>query len=232
MQFIPTFRARRSAFTLIELLVVIAIIAILASMLFPSFARAREMARRTACISNMKQIGLGIMQYTQDYDERLPNTVDGDGGKNTEGGWMYYTSFPGRDTSGSFQPARGSIYPYIKSVQVFVCPSDSQGQNSGDSYSANQCNFDATAVNKVKSGKSMVAFDSPTQWLLLTEEAGDRPASTSTDDAYLTTTNPLSTRHMDGASVLFMDGHTKWQRADRIRTPLNLQTGNNTDVCP
>src|SRR5690606_6779733 len=62
----------KRGFTLIELLVVIAIIAILAAILFPVFARARENARRASCQSNLKQIGLGLMQYTQDYDERLP----------------------------------------------------------------------------------------------------------------------------------------------------------------
>ena len=62
----------RAAFTLIELLVVIAIISILAAMIFPTFSRAREMARRTSCLSNMKQLGLGFLQYTQDYDERYP----------------------------------------------------------------------------------------------------------------------------------------------------------------
>jgi prepilin-type N-terminal cleavage/methylation domain-containing protein len=66
-----------SAFTLIELLVVIAIIAMLAAILFPVFGRARENARRSSCQSNLKQIGLGIMQYTQDYDERLPARVIG-----------------------------------------------------------------------------------------------------------------------------------------------------------
>lgn len=73
-------------FTLIELLVVIAIIAILAAILFPVFARARENARRSSCMSNMKQIGLGLMQYTQDYDEKLPTCnfhSDGDSNKLT-----------------------------------------------------------------------------------------------------------------------------------------------------
>jgi prepilin-type N-terminal cleavage/methylation domain-containing protein len=69
---VPLGPTRRTGFTLIELLVVIAIISILASMLFPTFARAREQARKTVCVSNMKQIGLGILQYTQDYDETYP----------------------------------------------------------------------------------------------------------------------------------------------------------------
>src|SRR5687768_8386582 len=92
----------RQGFTLIELLVVIAIIAILAAILFPVFARARENGRRASCQSNMKQLGLGFAQYTQDYDERYPcglEPVRGIGG-----GWG------------------GQIFPYIKSVQVYKCP--------------------------------------------------------------------------------------------------------------
>ena len=92
----------RSAFTLIELLVVIAIIAILAAILFPVFARARENARRSSCQSNLKQIGLGIIQYNQDYDEKFPLALY----DNYQGAWPL------------------TIQPYIKSVQVFQCPSD------------------------------------------------------------------------------------------------------------
>ena len=96
----------RSAFTLIELLVVIAIIAILAAILFPVFARARENARRSSCQSNLKQIGLGILQYTQDYDEKYPMALDSGTGGTYNFTWVQ------------------AIQPYIKSVQVFQCPSD------------------------------------------------------------------------------------------------------------
>ena len=107
-------RYRRSAFTLIELLVVIAIIAILAAILFPAFARARESARRSSCLNNFKQIGLGIMQYSQDYDETLPRFSFGNG----------YNGFGGYGAAGD-DGARWAdmIYPYIKSTQVFNCPS-------------------------------------------------------------------------------------------------------------
>src|SRR3954467_3693925 len=85
--------SRKRAFTLIELLVVIAIISILASMIFPSFGRAREMARRTSCASNMRQLGLALMQYNEDYDGRLPGATVGAAGQGVLGGWTYYTQF-------------------------------------------------------------------------------------------------------------------------------------------
>jgi len=100
----------RAAFTLIELLVVIAIIAILAAILFPVFAKAREKARQVSCLSNEKQIGLALMQYTQDFDEYYPcgNYVPG---AHYGQGWA------------------GQLYPYIKSINVFTCPNDSSKLN-------------------------------------------------------------------------------------------------------
>ena len=84
-----THTSRKRAFTLIELLVVIAIIAILAAILFPVFARARENARRASCLSNLKQIGLGVMQYNQDYDGHYPPNFPRDtSNSNTSGSYM------------------------------------------------------------------------------------------------------------------------------------------------
>ena len=93
---------RRKGFTLIELLVVIAIIAILAAILFPVFARAREKARQTSCLSNLKQLGLAALSYAQDYDELLPKARNWN---HQQGMWF------------------ASLYPYVKNSQVFQCPS-------------------------------------------------------------------------------------------------------------
>ncbi|BCM91854.1 hypothetical protein IAD21_03731 [Abditibacteriota bacterium] len=102
------------AFTLIELLIVIAIIALLAAILFPVFARARENARRASCQSNLKQIGLGIIQYAQDYDERLPFFFYGANGDASDPATVANARYKWMD----------AIFPYIKSEQVFMCPSD------------------------------------------------------------------------------------------------------------
>jgi prepilin-type N-terminal cleavage/methylation domain-containing protein len=121
-------KSRTKGFTLIELLVVIAIIAILAAILFPVFAKAREKARGASCLSNMKQIGLGIMQYVQDYDETYPmNSMDGQAVGTTDNDshnanyitvvtWLW------------------QIYPYVKSRQVYVCPSDPNPKHWGTGY--------------------------------------------------------------------------------------------------
>lgn len=208
------------AFTLIELLVVIAIIAILASILFPVFSRARENARRSSCSSNMRQIGLGVMQYTQDYDERLPSIIGGTAGNGQLGGWMYYTTFGGTEAD-NFDPSKGNLYPYIKSKQIFVCPSDTDGQKTGDSYAMNSC---MTSSNDPGgTSKSLAAFDDTTKWMMLVEESatsGEADQTTgSTNDGffYESGADNLSFRHLDGSNIAFLDGHVKWYKPSTVR---------------
>ncbi len=117
----------RRGFTLIELLVVIAIIAILAAILFPVFASAREKARQTTCASNMKQLGLAIIQYEQDYDEILPYNV----ATNKGAGWAH------------------QIYPYVKAKAAYTCPDDlttPTGNNVLISYVMNRCAIDVPTL--------------------------------------------------------------------------------------
>jgi len=108
---------RKIGFTLIELLVVIAIIAILAAILFPVFGRARENARKSSCQSNLKQIGLGILQYVQDYDETMPRY-----GQSSDA-FQETAASSGEGASTDRYKWMDAIYPYVKSEQIFVCPS-------------------------------------------------------------------------------------------------------------
>jgi prepilin-type N-terminal cleavage/methylation domain-containing protein len=123
-------RSTRRAFTLIELLVVIAIIAILAAILFPVFAQAREKARQTSCLSNDKQVGLGFMMYIQDYDELYPLAF----GYSASNGWYWnfnhavpqnWRPLPASDPRLGAYPVHwaNSTQPYIKNTQLLACPS-------------------------------------------------------------------------------------------------------------
>jgi len=149
-------------FTLIELLVVIAIIAILAAILFPVFAKVREKARAISCLSNQKQIGLGVIQYQQDYDEKNPGGVNGYGGG---AGWA------------------GQIFPYVKSAKVFQCPDDSSlnhtATDEGGSYGLNsntalpsnpaKCDFHWAA-----NSFSISQYGAPSKTVLLFEVIGNK----------------------------------------------------------
>jgi prepilin-type N-terminal cleavage/methylation domain-containing protein/prepilin-type processing-associated H-X9-DG protein len=148
--------SRKSAFTLIELLVVIAIIAILAAILFPVFAQAREKARQTSCLSNMKQVGLGMLMYVQDYDENYPRAdytlPTGPGPLNPAAS----TGFALRINHYKWQ---AWVYPYIKNSQVFFCPSRTRdeaawagnGEIKGNGY----------AMHLAVSGRPIVGGENP-----------------------------------------------------------------------
>jgi len=208
---------RAKGFTLIELLVVIAIIAILAAILFPVFARARENARRTSCLSNLKQIGLGWMQYVQDYDEKLPGY--GAGGS---------TQYPG----GIFEV----MQPYLKSVQIFQCPSDSTGPRpagaiSPSGYSDYVVNL-WLAYNGSHGAGSLAAIDSPSLvvlfndyssqtgrgWFTGTQGKNCVSSGSECDPEIVTLSTGYGLRHLDGINYAFSDGHVKWQKSQQVGT--------------
>ena len=205
----------RRGFTLIELLVVIAIIAILASILFPVFARAREKARQTTCLSNTKQLALACNMYAQDYDELLPTEdYDYGGGGNValvDGSW------------------RGAIMPYCKNVQLFICPShrpaagangifDGRYNDCGmvASYAINDCHQDGPANPgdpdpTPPRGNSLGSCEDASSVVFLMESPGqDDDLTPAENDHGWVPTNASFTRHNGGANYAFVDGHAKW----------------------
>ncbi|HEY3328544.1 MAG TPA: DUF1559 domain-containing protein [Capsulimonadaceae bacterium] len=148
--------AKLSGFTLIELLVVIAIIAILAAILFPVFATAREKARQTACLSNEKQLGLGLNQYLQDYDERLPS-----------GTWQW----------GGGCGWAGQVYPYLKSTGVFMCPNETMAGNPTVSYAINASLCPAPGGQNTQTGLLISQMTMPSRTVAFCEVANNTLAS-------------------------------------------------------
>ena len=237
----PAGERSRRGFTLIELLVVIAIIAILAAILFPVFAQAREKARQASCASNLKQIGLGLLQYTQDYDEAITQSFYGSPGDSDAGGnykWM------------------DAVYPYVKNEQVFTCPSDG-ASNARYVYHRNlsagqtSINYGSYGLNGAygASGDSQTpprSSGSPTNRYLVSLAQVEAPAATvwvtdnnnapspanpggsqgffwlsASSHPVITSTRPrqlqnIVERHTEMTNVLFCDGHVKALKLERL----------------
>lgn len=211
-------------FTLIELLVVVAVIVILAAILFPAFSRAREKGRQAACGSNLRQLGLAFTLYAQDNDEILPGATDGGrGGAGVLGGWI--DDLVWSVAKPKFDPTLGSIYPYVGNTKVYVCPDDSVGERSGDSYAVNSCTSVNNGNTQPHPGKPLSKISAPASFLLIGEESNSQYGTDSTDDGNLWYgANTVSRRHSGGSNMAFVDGHMKWYRPEQVAAQ-NLQTG-------
>jgi prepilin-type N-terminal cleavage/methylation domain-containing protein/prepilin-type processing-associated H-X9-DG protein len=203
---------RGQGFTLIELLVVIAIIAILASILFPVFARARENARRSSCMSNLKQVGLGLMQYVQDYDEKTPVQF---GSTATA-----YNVFNYAD-EGANANWIASTQPYIKSWRVFRCPSV---KDSGGPFGNHDSAYMANGVVMARSiavipEVSEIIWAQEDQLAYGVSTLRPIPANNSFGQGDYTTylVSTYSLNHFDGGNLLFCDGHVKWRKQSSIK---------------
>lgn len=216
-------------FTLIELLIVIAIIALLAAILFPVFARVRENARRTACQSNLKQIGLGMMQYVQDYDETIP-------------AWLQYDYNTTTGVPGTAISIAERLQPYVKNVDIFICPSQSKNtsintvHNYKSTYCPNVANGNPYGVGNSKGLFALSTNGNPA----FTYSSGTRisdvpvPAETiafaeydSNDllDPYAGwSVGRLYAGHLSMSNYLLADGHVKAMAPDATISSRNMWT--------
>ena len=195
---------RRAGFTLIELLVVIAVIAILAAILFPVFARARENARRSSCQSNLKQVGIAMMQYLQDNDERYM-VADHEG---TPPAYPWFAP----------------LQPYIKSEQVFRCPSLSETFTAP----ATKPSSDYIINGFFSHGSHQAQFGQTAQQIMIAErKEGEEVLDYHpwASDGGPEWDNIGQDRHLEGANYLFADGHVKWLKWENTLIPATLNDG-------
>ncbi|HEY3398016.1 MAG TPA: prepilin-type N-terminal cleavage/methylation domain-containing protein [Armatimonadota bacterium] len=195
-------------FTLIELLVVIAIIAILAAILFPVFARARAKAQQSTCLSNIKQLSLGMLMYADDYAQTLPL-------------WSVYTAKPTDPTQGGTWDL--ALGPYLKNQQILLCGSNPLWGYSGDTPATPANDKRSYAMPRYVSGVPITDPPAPVSTVLLTEKGAYRPGDwrdsamesfyqMGADKYYPADTQQMP--HNEGKNFAYLDGHAKWAHAN------------------
>ncbi|MFQ6096707.1 MAG: DUF1559 domain-containing protein [Armatimonadota bacterium] len=225
---------RVRGFTLIELLVVIAIIAILAAILFPVFARAREKAKQASCTSNVKQLMLGLLMYASDYDDKFPNYLWGEGNAGNPNSVTWW----------------GSTYPYVKNVQIFACPASGRTDrpwavwmqrppwndpsvyiNYGYNEIIGNTGGGLNMSRLKRPAETAVLADCSSSWIGGYWASGDRPflrRVAMAEDPWGCGCGPQDgnygpnpddrARHSGGSNIGFADGHVKWFAWSRCRT--------------
>jgi prepilin-type N-terminal cleavage/methylation domain-containing protein/prepilin-type processing-associated H-X9-DG protein len=194
---------KRSGFTLIELLVVIAIIAILAAILFPVFARARAKAQQNNCLSNLKQLQLGLIMYASDYDNTFPCYGSG------------------------VDVWQGLILPYVKNTQIYICPSDSVMNSvwGGATQAITKASYGANNQRRPCSdgcgGIKEACITYPGEMMGLS----DAVAWTIAGLAEIAS-SAATCRHNEGANQSYMDGHAKFLAYRAIPDPATIAAGN------
>ena len=205
-------------FTLIELLVVIAIIAILAAILFPVFAQAREKARQTTCLSNLRQVGLGLQMYAQDYDEVLPTSSNGE------------SHFADPKAPTNFLSA---LIPYSKSKQIFVCPTSIDANTVYKGSGCTEISCSSLHGNAAVMGRTLSVMPNPADIVYLDENrfrwnvAWLRPAIVDVKarkfqywhwDQGPEKIEQYNNVHNNGANLVYVDGHAKYKAFKTIRS--------------
>ncbi|MBI2302236.1 MAG: DUF1559 domain-containing protein [Armatimonadetes bacterium] len=237
---------RRVAYTLTELAILLAVVVLLAGILLPSFRRARANARRASCASNMKQIGLAVLMYEQDYDERVPA--------------------PWRGLDSRFGQAytwRAMIYPYMRNQQILFCP-DQQGDETHrwdpqlfsrdewkgwSSYGANVLHsppgppteyfndkvvLDPTQPRR-QTVRGLIAVAAPAETLMLGETAGLPWIEAPWQDGHFGLAEIesgdggiVTRRHRGQANYVYADGHARWLEPGKVK----CTSGGGADRCP
>ena len=201
----------KEGFTLIELLVVIAIIAILAAILFPVFAQAREKARAASCLSNVKQLGTAITLYIDDYDEGFPPTIAYY--NITEVGSTYAINSSIAGVSGNYSTWRDAIFPYVKNKNMFLCPTNKKMLGYSENCFIHFCDRGDKWLTWRASPIVLTEVLNPGELIYI----ADNMAASETvcyNEIYACMWNAagpsMPGRHIGGGNVAFVDGHAKY----------------------